>query len=120
MANDKFKGCFIDEDSLFAYDIEMDGQLIAKAHTLSAKDRSIIEKKSMTKEFRNGEMAIDIDSHALKTWNIVQALNSWELDRKPDFEAVSLLKERVRDHLFSAIQEHEAKVKNVADETEKN
>jgi len=118
----KFKGCFIDESSLYTYDIYMDNDLIAKGHTMSAKDRSAIERNAMTKSFnsKEGEMNIDINSHALKSHTILQALTSWELPRKLNLENISLLSEPVRDHLFQAIQEHENSLAEVIEDTEKN
>lgn len=118
----KFKGCFIDESSLYTYDIYMDNDLIAKGHTMSAKDRSAIERNAMTKSFnsKDGEMNIDIDSHALKSHTILQALTSWELPRKLNLENISLLSEPVRDHLFQAIQEHENSLAEIVEDTEKN
>lgn len=118
----KFKGCFIDESSLYTYDIYMDNDLIAKGHTMSAKDRSAIERNAMTKSFnsKEGEMNIDIDSHALKSHTILQGLTSWELPRKLNLENISLLSEPVRDHLFQAIQEHENSLADVVEDTEKN
>jgi hypothetical protein len=118
----KFKGCFIDESSLYTYDIYMDNDLIAKGHTMSAKDRSAIERNAMTKSFnsKEGEMNIDIDSHALKSHTILQALTSWELPRKLNLENISLLSEPVRDHLFQAIQEHENSLAEIVEDTEKN
>ena len=118
--SDKFRNCFIDDDELYTYDIEFEGELIATAHSLSAKDRSIIEKKSMTKSFAAGEMNIDIDSHALKSWQILQALNKWELPKTLNFDNISMLKESIRDCLFTAIQDHEARLAQVVEETEKN
>lgn len=118
----KFKGCFIDESSLYTYDIYMDNDLIAKGHTMSAKDRSAIERNAMTKSFnsKEGEMNIDIDSHALKSHTILQGLTSWELPRKLNLENISLLSEPVRDHLFQAIQEHENSLAESVEDTEKN
>ena len=118
----KFKGCFIDESSLYTYDIYMDNDLIAKGHTMSAKDRSAIERNAMTKSFnsKEGEMNIDINSHALKSHTILQALTSWELPRKLNLENISLLSEPVRDHLFQAIQEHENSLAEIIEDTEKN
>lgn len=118
----KFKGCFIDESSLYTYDIYMDNDLIAKGHTMSAKDRSAIERNAMTKSFnsKEGEMNIDIDSHALKSHTILQALTSWELPRKLNLENISMLSEPVRDHLFQAIQEHENSLAEIVEDTEKN
>ena len=118
----KFKGCFIDESSLYTYDIYLDGELLAKGHTMSAKDRSAIERNAMTKSFnsKEGEMNIDIDSHALKSYTILQALTSWELPRKLNLENIGLLSEPVRDHLFQAIQEHENSLAEVIEDTEKN
>jgi len=118
----KFKGCFIDESSLYTYDIYMDNDLIAKGHTMSAKDRSAIERNAMTKSFnsKEGEMNIDINSHALKSHTILQALTSWELPRKLNLENISLLSEPVRDHLFQAIQEHENSLAEIVEDTEKN
>jgi len=118
----KFKGCFIDESSLYTYDIYMDNDLIAKGHTMSAKDRSAIERNAMTKSFnsKEGEMNIDINSHALKSHTILQALTSWELPRKLNLENISLLSEPVRDHLFQAIQEHENSLEEIVEDTEKN
>lgn len=118
----KFAGCFIDESSLYTYDIYMDNDLIAKGHTMSAKDRSAIERNAMTKSFnsKEGEMNIDIDSHALKSHTILQALTSWELPRKLNLENISLLSEPVRDHLFQAIQEHENSLAEIVEDTEKN
>ena len=118
----KFKGCFIDESSLYTYDIYLDGELLAKGHTMSAKDRSAIERNAMTKSFnsREGEMNIDIDSHAFKSHTIMQALTSWELPRKLNLENIGLLSETVRDHLFQAIQEHENSLAEIIEDTEKN
>ena len=118
----KFKGCFIDESSLYTYDIYMDNDLIAKGHTMSAKDRSAIERNAMTKSFnsKEGEMNIDINSHALKSHTILQALTSWELPRKLNLENISMLSEPVRDHLFQAIQEHENSLEEIVEDTEKN
>lgn len=118
----KFAGCFIDESILYTYDIYMDGELLAKGHTMSAKDRSAIERNAMTKSFnsKEGEMNIDIDSHAFKSHTILQALTSWELPRKLNLENISLLSEPVRDHLFQAIQEHENSLAEIIEDTEKN
>jgi hypothetical protein len=117
---DQFKNCFIDESEIYAYDIEFDGKLIAKAHSLSAKDRSQIERKAMIKGYKNGEMTIDIDSHAHKTQTILAAVNSWQLDRPLNEDSVSLLNETLRDHLYNAIQKHEEKIAGVVEDTEKN
>ena len=118
----KFAGCFIDESSLYTYDIYLDDKLLAKGHTMSAKDRAAIERNAMTKSFnsKEGEMNIDINSHALKSHTILQALTSWELPRKLNLENIGLLSEPVRDHLFQAIQEHENSLSEVIEDTEKN
>lgn len=120
MANDKFKGCFIDESSLYAYDIEYEGALIAKARTLSAKHKSVIEQKSMTKSFADGKLAFDVNTPDMKTQTILAALTEWQLDRPLSEDSISLLTERVRDHLYDAIQAHETSLTGVVEDTEKN
>ena len=68
--SDKFKNCFIDELPDYEYDIEYDGELIARGKSLSAIDRSYIEKQSMKKSFTNGELNVDIDSNQMTTATI--------------------------------------------------
>lgn len=118
--NEKFKGCFIDEGSLYTYDIYYQDELLAKAKTMSAKDRSAIERASMTKAFRDGQMEIDIDTHSMKTHTILRAVTSWELGRAITEDNISMLSEAIRDHLFTTIQDHETKLAEVVEDTEKN
>lgn len=120
MPSDKFKGCFIDESDLYTYTIEYDGELLANAHTLTSKNRSDIERNSMKKAWSKGEVEIDIDTHALKTYTIKNALTSWELPRKLDADSISVLSETYRDVLYNAIQDHENKVAGIVEDTEKN
>lgn len=118
--NEKFNGCFIDDGSLYTYDVYYDGELIAKAKTLSAKDRSTIERAAMEKRLVDGQLELDIDTHALKTYTILAAITSWELGRKLDADSVAMLTEKIRDHLYTAIQDHENTIAGLVEDTEKN
>jgi hypothetical protein len=122
MANDKFKGCFIDDSDLYTYSIEWQGMKLAEAHTLSAKDRSAIERNSVKKKYNitSGEIEVDIDTNAMKTWNILGAITKWELGRELNEESVSKLSEPLRDFLFGEIQAHETAVAAKVEDTEKN
>jgi len=118
--SDKFRNCFIDQSDLYNYEIKWEGEVIAKAHTMSAKDKSKIESYAMRKKFVNGELEIDIDSHALKIATILAALDWWDSDRKLNEESVSMLPDPVADYIFNAIQAHEAEVAAKVEDTQKN
>jgi len=117
---DKFKNCFIDTRPDYEYTIEYDGDVIATAKSMSANDRSKIEKQAMTKKLVNGEFSVDVDSHALKTATIVNALIKWESERDLNWENVSLLPEEYRDAMFNAIMAHENGAKEAVETNEKN
>jgi hypothetical protein len=118
--SDKFKNCFIDALPDYEYDIEYEGDLIARGKSLSAKDKSFIEKQAMKKSFVNGELEIEIDANAMKTAYIIAGLKEWKLPRKLDSESVSMLTEELRDVLFNAIQEHENSAAKAVEDNEKN
>ena len=120
MKNNKFSNCFIDQSEMYHYDIEWEGQVIAKAHTLSAKDKSKIESQSMTKRFKNGELEFDVDSQKLRIATILSALDWWDTDRPLNEENVAILLERMINDIYDAITAHEEKVQKIADDTEKN
>jgi hypothetical protein len=94
---------------MYHYDIVWEGETIAKAHTLSAKDKSNIENISMTKRFKNGELEFDVDSQKLRIATILSAL-----------ENVAMLPEGMINYIYDAITAHEEKVQKIADDTEKN
>jgi hypothetical protein len=120
--DNKFANCFIDADPLYEYDIYYDGELLAKAKTQSAKDKSYIERKSMTKKFdhKTGDIEIDIDTNALKSATIYAAIKEWYLPRKLTEDNIDLLSGKLRDTLFDAIQEHESKINDAVENAEKN
>ena len=120
MSKSKFSNCFIDQSEMYHYDIEWEGQVIAKAHTLSAKDKSKIEYQSMTKRFKNGELEFDVDSQKLRIATILSALDWWDADRPLNEDNVSMLPEGMINYIYDAITAHEEKVQKIADDTEKN
>ena len=118
--SDKFNQCFIDELPDYEYDISFDGELLARGKSLSAADRSYIERQSTKKKFVSGAVEIDIDSHAMITHTIMAGLKSWNLKRKLSSEAVAMLTDEIRMALFEAIQDHENKATQAVEDNEKN
>ncbi len=116
----KFNNCFIDSSEMYRYEIKWENQVVAKAHTLSAKDKSRIEKEAMTKKFKNGELELDVDSHKLRVFTILCALDWWDSDRPINEENISLLPEGMLDYFHSAITKHEEEIQKITEDTEKN
>lgn len=120
MKDTSFANCFIDLNDLYHYDIVWEGKVVAKAHTLSAKDKSKVETLTMKKKFVKGDLEMDIDSHYLKTITIMLALDWWDSPRKINEDEISMLPEGMRDFFYKAIQDHESEVQKVVEDTEKN
>ena len=118
--SDKLKNCFTDALPDYEYDIEYEGELIARGKSMSSKDKSYIERQSMKKSFVGGELEIEIDTNAMKTAYIIAGLKEWKLPRKLDSESVSMLTEELRDVLFDAIQAHETSAAQAVEDNEKN
>lgn len=116
-----FKNCFISERPDFKYDIlDPDGELIARAHLLTAGDRGYIQKHGTTRKFVNNEMEMELDLEKLLTATILKALDWWVWDRVICMESVEDLSKELRQYLSEQIQNRENEVTELAEDAEKN
>ena len=108
------KNCFINDNEFFNYDITIDGEIVAKAHTLTFNDKQ--------KCFKQTESGIEIDyNHLVKS-----ALDEWFLtdkNGKPvefNLANIKLLTGKLFTEICLQIMNHENKVNSEAQEIEKN
>lgn len=114
----KFKNCFADALRLGKYDIEIDGETVATAHSLTAVDRMEIEKHSTSKTITAEGMKLDISSQGLQLYTVAMALDSWILDEP--LTVANLAKHPMLPRLFDAVQAHESLVAETIAGNEKN
>ena len=108
------KNCFITDSDFFNYEIAVDGEVIAKAHTLTFNDKQ--------KCFKQTADGLDINYNQL----VKSALDEWFLKDKSG-KAVDLTMDNISkltSKLFTAIcvqiMDHENKVNAETEEIEKN
>ena len=99
----------MDEIDGFNYDITLDGNTIAKAHTLTFADWRKISVKSSKAEG-------DIDPIDI----ILTALDSWVFERELNAQSVGLLTNDVFETILKQIDQHEKDIKAKTDAIEKN
>jgi hypothetical protein len=102
------KNCFITDD-LYNYDIEYKGEVIAKAHTLTYRE------KMRHIRAQAGDL-MSFDPIPL----IVAALDSWTLGKDITEDNVDKLNPAIINALTEAISRHETEVMQTAGEIEKN
>ena len=114
----KFKNCFATANDMRDYDIIIDGEIVAKAHTLTIQDRAEIERKSITKVTSAEGMSIDINSNMHMLYTVLRALDSWIIDAPLNEE--NLGKHPMLMDMFNAVTQHEADVAKTMRDNEKN
>lgn len=114
----KFKNCYEEANKLFSYDIEIDGEIVATAHTLTALDLAVIEEKSMKKTITETTREIDINSMRKVLYTVYRALDSWILNDELTLE--NLAKHPMLNDLYMKVNEHEEDVQRAYKDNEKN
>ncbi len=114
----KFKNCFATANDMRDYDIVIDGEIVAKAHTLTIQDKAEIERKSITKTLNAKGVNTDINSNALMLYTVLRALDSWIIDAPLNEE--NLGKHPMLMDMFNAVTNHEADVAKTMRDNEKN
>jgi len=116
-----FKNCFLSERPDFNYDItDPEGELIAKAHLLTADDRSYLQRHGMKNSYVNGEMVMDIDLEKYTTATLFKALTWWAWDKKITVESIDDMSKELRQYLSEQINAHETEVAAIVEDAEKN
>ena len=114
----KFKNCFATANDMRDYDIVIDGEIVAKAHTLTIQDKAEIERKSITKILTAKGVNTDINSNALMLYTVLRALDSLIIDAPLNEE--NLGKHPMVMDIFHAVTSHEADVAKTMRDNEKN
>ena len=104
------KNCFIDDQPDFYKVVELDGEKIATIHALTKNDLSAIEKAAYRKRLVNGDMELDINSHALLVTRIYRSLTGekdagWELGKPITDETIGKLQDKYFYAINNAILE---------------
>ena len=117
----KFASCFIDQSDMFNYDILLEGELIAKAKTLSFRDQAEIDNRNR-KVYEDGQLKPDPTANQIDAalTMIAKALTWWDSDKAITEDNIALLPPEVLNHIITAVAEHEQAVKVKAEDTEKN
>ena len=116
-----FRNCFTSEKPNFRYDIlDENGELIAKAHLLTAGDRAYIQSKGMSITMQNGEMVPQIALEPTTTATLLRALEWWDCDKPINEANVNDLTSDMRQYLLDAINKQENHVNEMAEDAEKN
>lgn len=129
MDKEKIDNCFIDEQANYEYDITIDGEYLATAKSLSAIDSGYIQQHSFTIA-RNEDGSICLDKKGnplydihLYQWQlhtIERALVKWRWKREITLENIALLPEKILNHIFFAIRQHEESYTKNKEAIEKN
>jgi hypothetical protein len=114
----KFKNCFATANDMRDYDIVIDGEIVAKAHTLTIQDKAEIERKSISKTHTLEGMKIDINSNMHMLYTVLKAIDSWIIDEPLNEE--NLGKHPMLPQMFNAVNAHEETVAQIVLGNEKN
>ena len=114
----KFKNCFATANDMRDYDIVIDGEIVAKAHTLTIQDKAEIERFSISKTHTLEGMKIDINSNMHMLYTVLKAIDSWIIDEPLNEE--NLGKHPMLMDMFNAVTSHEADVAKTMRDNEKN
>ena len=114
----KFKNCFATANDMRDYDIVIDGEIVAKAHTLTIQDKAEIERNSVTKMLYAKGAKADINSNALMLYTVLRALDSWIIDEPLNED--NLGKHPMLMDMFNAVTSHESDVAKTMRDNEKN
>jgi hypothetical protein len=117
----KFKGCFIDEQPDYHYDILIDGEKFATAKTLSVRDQGRIAKLNK-QTLVNGELVSDPNSDSMETLITMVhiALVSWEADRELTADNIAMLPIEFLTAIVGQINEHQGLNEKIVEDAEKN
>ncbi len=104
------KNCFLDDQPDFYKVVELDGTKIANIHALTKNDLAAIEKSAYRKRVVNGDMELDINSHALLVTRIYRSLTGekdagWEFDKPITEDNISKLQDKYFYAINNAILE---------------